>query len=114
MTSVERDAADDSMAEKRQAQRYAKRALLAKMSASGKSRQALRQMVAERLSHPLLEQMHSAEFDHNPLQEEEEADFRPPSLAKWMSAQAAADEEAVDAAEVGPYTHLTLPTSLRL
>ena len=34
-----RDAAADSMAEKRQAQRYAKRALLAKQAGSGKSRQ---------------------------------------------------------------------------
>ena len=97
---LSRDQAEDSMAEKRQAQRYAKRALLAKQAGNGKSRQALRRMVEERLSHPLLEQMHSAEFELNPLQEAEE-DFVP-SLAKWMASQmeGAGEEEPRQQASV--------------
>ena len=82
---LQRDAAEDSMAEVRQAQRYSKRMLLQKQSGNGKAQQSLRRIVAERLSHPLLEQMHSSEFKENPLEEQEQRDYRPPSLAKWMA-----------------------------
>ena len=92
-----RDESDDSMAEVRQAKRFAKREMLARQTSSGKARTMLRRLVAERLSHPLLEQIKSSGFDDNPLEEEDEPDYRPPSLAKWM-----AEVSQTDAAEEAP------------
>jgi hypothetical protein len=93
-----RDESDDSMAEVRQAKRFAKREMLARQTSGAKARTMLRRLVAERLSHPLLEQIKSSGFDDNPLEEEDEPDYRPPpSLAKWM-----AEVSQTDAAEEAP------------
>lgn len=93
-----RDESDDSMAEVRQAKRFAKREMLARQTSGAKARTMLRRLVAERLSHPLLEQIKSSGFDDNPLEEEDEPDYRPPpSLAKWM-----AEVSQTDAAEESP------------